>query len=428
MQLRKRNRPDTRSSPSKKKRDQESDLSSEQSEPESTPKRRRTRNNKVILSDPEDETEEPSPRRSPIAQHAEVNPTVVTPPSRRTAPRHTSDEDTEGLTDTTGSEYLSSSSGVQQAGVNSAGFNSTPPDRNLGRAHASPPELNDSGTSGSRLSSSPGPEDQSNLSDTDSMRNFIDDDDPADAVETENARAELPNEFRTLRQNFEVVVSYLVRLRSDPKFLSTLDDTSKLYYESAIKALNAVGDSLADAISLSDWKAPFRATLDLRPKLREADEEQRDEEEAQNDATESDVQCGGDPSEEVEAETEAEVERESKGKDRADEYESENGEEEGGGDESSEEEAEAQPEEESSEDEYTEGTCDEIGTYDRKTFKDLPEKNIKYGTTTVFEEGSSHAPKRPYAPLKVLVLGRRCYNRALIYPTLHVQYRSQNHR
>ncbi|KAJ7778612.1 hypothetical protein DFH07DRAFT_535175 [Mycena maculata] len=160
---------------------------------------------------------------------------------------------------------------------------------------------------------------------------------------------------RELDEHFAVFVEYIIAL-SDPEYLSTATADEKEYFETAVTALKRHIGPLADSMTLSTWKAPFIATLNLRPRLRDG------------------VSC------------------------------------EGSGD------CHAC---------WTRGmySCDlggsytlstHKGIYDPNTFQDLPEKKIKYGKATQFEN-NAEARSLPYPPRFELIIGKRCFNRALAY-------------
>ncbi|KAK7006759.1 DUF4211 domain-containing protein [Favolaschia claudopus] len=188
---------------------------------------------------------------------------------------------------------------------------------------------------------------------------FIVDDNDNDANADEDANAVLNRmrySSRQLDEHFAVFVEYVIALDSDPEYLSTASEDEKEYFATAVKALRRHIDPLADSMTLSTWKAPFIATLNLRPVLADG---------MSTDATGDCHAC------------------------------------------------------------WTRGmyACDQSGAYvlstqkgvyDRDTFMDKPEKGIKYGKATRFEN-NAEARNLPYPPGFELVIGQRCFNRAMAY-------------
>ncbi|KAJ6500619.1 hypothetical protein C8R45DRAFT_1092703 [Mycena sanguinolenta] len=186
---------------------------------------------------------------------------------------------------------------------------------------------------------------------------FIVDEDDADAdpdaaLELERMRYS----SRELDEHFAVFVEYIIALHSDPDYLSTATDDEKEYFDTAVTALRRHIDPLADSMTLSTWKAPFIATLNLRPILEDGL------------STEGTGDCHAC---------------------------------------------------------WTRGmyACDisgayilstRKGIYDHDTFERKPEKKIKYGKATQFEN-NAEARSLPYPPQFELVIGQRCFNRALAY-------------
>ncbi|KAJ6620271.1 hypothetical protein B0H10DRAFT_2022051 [Mycena sp. CBHHK59/15] len=183
---------------------------------------------------------------------------------------------------------------------------------------------------------------------------FIVDDGDDDATAADAALGSMRYERRELEEHFKVFVEYIIELNCDPEFFSTADEDDQAYYESAVVALRRHIDPLADSITLSTWKAPFIATLNLRPTLKDGF------------SSEGDNNCHA---------------CWTRGRYSCDI---------GGS--------------------YTLST--QKGVYDPKTFEDMPEKKIKYGKKTQFEN-SAEAPNRPYPPDFQLIIGERCFNRAL---------------
>ncbi|KAJ7491204.1 hypothetical protein FB451DRAFT_634280 [Mycena latifolia] len=182
---------------------------------------------------------------------------------------------------------------------------------------------------------------------------FIVDEDEEDA-DADAALDRMRYSHRELDEHFAVFVEYIVALDSDPEYLSTATEDEKEYFATAVTALRRHIDSLADSMTLSTWKAPFIATLNLRPVLADG------------------ISCDGNDN------------------------------------------CHAC---------WTRGmyACDVSGSYiistkkgiyDPKTFQDVPEKKIKYGKATSFEN-NAEARNLPYPPRFELIIGARCFNRAL---------------
>ncbi|KAF7359218.1 DUF4211 domain-containing protein [Mycena sanguinolenta] len=186
---------------------------------------------------------------------------------------------------------------------------------------------------------------------------FIVDEDDADAdpdaaLELERMRYS----SRELDEHFAVFVEYIIALHSDSNYLSTATEKEKEYFNTAVTALRRHIDPLADSMTLSTWKAPFIATLNLRPILEDGL------------STEGTGDCHAC---------------------------------------------------------WTRGmyACDisgayilstRKGIYDHDTFERKSEKKIKYGKATQFEN-NAEARSLPYPPQFELVIGQRCFNRALAY-------------
>ncbi|KAJ7853644.1 hypothetical protein B0H14DRAFT_3865710 [Mycena olivaceomarginata] len=184
---------------------------------------------------------------------------------------------------------------------------------------------------------------------------FIVDEDDGDA-DANAALDRMRYSSRQLDEHFAVFVEYIIALHSDPDYLSTATEDEKEYFDTAVKAMRRHLDPLADSMTLSTWKAPFIATLNLRPVL------------ADGLATESTGDCHA---------------CWTRGMYACDLVEA-----------------------------YTIST--QKGIYDHDTFETKPEKKIKYGKATQFEN-NAEARNLPYPPGFQLVIGQRCFNRALAY-------------
>ncbi|KAJ7273029.1 hypothetical protein C8J57DRAFT_1316334 [Mycena rebaudengoi] len=184
---------------------------------------------------------------------------------------------------------------------------------------------------------------------------IVDEDDDADVVN--DALGAMRYAHREIEEHFAVFVEYIVAINSDPDFLSTIEGNDKASYESAVTALKRHIDPLANAIVLSTWKAPFIATLNLRPILNDT------------------FPCEGGDCHACWT----------RGKYSCDANGS-----------------------------YIIST--RKGVYDPKTFRDISEKKkkIKYSKQTQFEN-NAEARNLPYPPKFPLTVGVRCYNRALAY-------------
>ncbi|KAJ7168287.1 hypothetical protein C8R43DRAFT_1121453 [Mycena crocata] len=181
--------------------------------------------------------------------------------------------------------------------------------------------------------------------------------DEEDADDDANAALDLMRySHRELDEHLAVFVEYIIALHSDPDHLSTASDDEKQYFDTAVVALRRHIDPLADSIIHSNWKAPFIATLNLRPLL------------ADGVSSDGDGDCHAC---------------------------------------------------------WTRGryACDisgsyalstKKGIYDHSTFQDMPEKKVRYGKATTFGN-NAEAPNLPYPPRFELVIGTRCFNRALAY-------------
>ncbi|KAJ7261274.1 hypothetical protein B0H12DRAFT_1106060 [Mycena haematopus] len=184
---------------------------------------------------------------------------------------------------------------------------------------------------------------------------FIVDEDDADAdaaLELERMRYS----SRELDEHFAVFVEYIIALHSDPDYLSKATEQEKEYFDTAVNALRRHLDPLADSMTLSTWKAPFIATLNLRPILEDGL------------STEGTGDCHA-------CWTRGMYACDLSGA-------------------------------------YTIST--RKGIYDHNTFEPKPEKKIKYGKATQFEN-NAEARSLPYPPNFELIIGQRCFNRALAY-------------
>ncbi|KAJ7460921.1 hypothetical protein B0H11DRAFT_2057406 [Mycena galericulata] len=161
---------------------------------------------------------------------------------------------------------------------------------------------------------------------------------------------------RELDEHFAVFVEYIIALHSDSEYLTTATEVEKQYFDTAVTALKRHIDPLADSMTLSTWKAPFIATLNLRPHLADG------------------VSCDGND------DCHACWTRGMYSCDVNGSYE----------------------------------LSTQKGIYDHTTFQDLPEKKIKYGKATSFEN-NAEARNLPYPPRFKLIIGARCFNRALAY-------------
>ncbi|KAJ7184382.1 hypothetical protein C8R46DRAFT_459267 [Mycena filopes] len=186
---------------------------------------------------------------------------------------------------------------------------------------------------------------------------FIVDEDDADADADANvALNRMRYSHRELDEHFSVFVEYIIALHSDPDYLSTATEDEKEYFETAVNALRRHIDPLADSITPSTWKAPFIATLNLRPILDDGL------------FTEGTGDCHA-------CWTRGMYSCDVSGA-------------------------------------YTLST--RKGVYDPKTFQAKPEKHIKYGKATSFEN-NAEARNLPYPPGFELIIGKRCFNRAVAY-------------
>ncbi|KAJ7771574.1 hypothetical protein B0H16DRAFT_1714806 [Mycena metata] len=186
---------------------------------------------------------------------------------------------------------------------------------------------------------------------------FIVDEDDADADADANAALDrMRYSHRELDEHFSVFVEYIIALPSDSDYFSTATEDEKEYFDTAVNALRRHIDPLADAMTLSTWKAPFIATLNLRPILDDGL------------FTESTGDC-------MACWTRGMYACDVSGA-------------------------------------YTLST--RKGIYDHKTFQAKPEKHIKYGKATSFEN-NAEARNLPYPPGFELIIGKRCFNRAVAY-------------
>ncbi|KAF8191478.1 hypothetical protein K438DRAFT_891524 [Mycena galopus ATCC 62051] len=184
---------------------------------------------------------------------------------------------------------------------------------------------------------------------------FIVDEDEGDA-DANAALERMRYSSRELDEHFAVFVEYIIALHSDPEYLSTATEDEKEYFDTAVNALRRHLDPLADSMTLSTWKAPFIATLNLRPVLEDGL------------STEGTGDCHA-------CWTRGMYACDISGA-------------------------------------YTIST--KKGIYDHDTFEDKPEKKIKYGKATQFEN-NAEARSLPYPPSFELIIGQRCFNRALAY-------------
>ncbi|KAJ7611603.1 hypothetical protein FB45DRAFT_1118682 [Roridomyces roridus] len=186
---------------------------------------------------------------------------------------------------------------------------------------------------------------------------FIVEENEQDADDDANAALDIMRySQRELDEHFTVFVEYIIALHSDPGYLSTATEQEKQYFETAVIALKRHINPLADSIVHSHWKAPFMATLDLRPSLKDG------------------LVCDGSGN------CHACWTRGKFSCDLSSSYE----------------------------------LSTNKGIYDHSTFQDLPEKKIKYSRQTSFEN-NAEARNLPYPPGFTLVIGARCFNRALAY-------------
>ncbi|KAJ6606380.1 hypothetical protein DFH09DRAFT_7295 [Mycena vulgaris] len=186
---------------------------------------------------------------------------------------------------------------------------------------------------------------------------FIVDEDEGDAdADANEALDRMRYSHRELDEHFAVFIEYIIALDSDPEYLSTATEDEKEYFGTAVTALRRHIDSLADSMTLSTWKAPFIATLNLRPILADG------------------VACQGND------DCHACWTRGMYSCDLSGSY----------------------------------ALSTQKGIYDPQTFQDLPEKKMKYGRATKFAN-NAEARNLPYPPRFELVIGKRCFHRALAY-------------
>ncbi|KAF7294654.1 DUF4211 domain-containing protein [Mycena indigotica] len=190
-----------------------------------------------------------------------------------------------------------------------------------------------------------------------------DDDDGEDFIveegEDEDAKAALDRmryTSRDLEENFGIFVEYMVLLHDDPKWRETASEDDKEYYQTAVAALRKTIEPLSDTLVHTTWKAPFIATLQLRPSLQDG---------TSCDSTGNCHACWtrGMYSCDVSGSYELSTRK---------------------------------------------------GTYDPDTFQKKKERGIKYGTRTSFEN-NAEARNLPYPPQFKLFIGARCFRRATAY-------------
>ncbi|CAK5280979.1 unnamed protein product [Mycena citricolor] len=184
----------------------------------------------------------------------------------------------------------------------------------------------------------------------------VDDDEEADS----DANAVLDRmrySHREINEHFEVFVEYMVALHSsDEDYIDSLTEDEKEYFSTAVNALKRHIDPLADSMVHSTWKAPFIATMNLRPILSLGTME---------DSSSNCHACW------------------TRGRYACDLSCS-----------------------------YLISTTK--GIYDHETFKKKKEKGLRYGKKTQFEN-NAEAPNLPYPPDFELTIGKRCFNRAVAY-------------
>ncbi|KAF7305173.1 DUF4211 domain-containing protein [Mycena kentingensis (nom. inval.)] len=187
----------------------------------------------------------------------------------------------------------------------------------------------------------------------------IDDSFIVDEGEDDDANAELNvmrYANRSLEENFEVFVEYIVTLNADPDWKDKATEDDKAYFSTAVKSLRRNIEPLADSMVHTHWKAPYICTLNLRPSLQGG---------LAIDGTGNCHACW------------------TRGKfscDLSGSYE----------------------------------ISTNKGTYDHDTFLRKKEKGLKYGTKTSFEN-NAEARNLPYPPGFKLAIGKRCFNRTLAY-------------
>nr|GAT59376.1 predicted protein [Mycena chlorophos] len=161
---------------------------------------------------------------------------------------------------------------------------------------------------------------------------------------------------RDLEENFGIFVEYMVLLNADPKWRETASEDDKEYYATAVAALRKNIEPLADTMLHTTWKAPFIATLQLRPVLQDG---------VSCDRTGNCHACWtrGMYSCDVSGSYELSTRK---------------------------------------------------GTYDQDTFQKKKEVGLKYGTQTSFEN-NAEARNLPYPPKFKLYIGARCFKRATAY-------------
>ncbi|KAJ7771568.1 hypothetical protein B0H16DRAFT_1513935 [Mycena metata] len=77
------------------------------------------------------------------------------------------------------------------------------------------------------------------------------------------------NKNRGIEGHLAVFIEYIVDLHFDPELISKLSTTKENYFRTAINGLRRYTEEFANSIRLQSWKAPFTATLDLRPGLKD---------------------------------------------------------------------------------------------------------------------------------------------------------------
>ncbi|KAJ7684533.1 hypothetical protein DFH06DRAFT_10028 [Mycena polygramma] len=192
------------------------------------------------------------------------------------------------------------------------------------------------------------------------------------------ALASFRNAHRPLAGHFTVFVHYIAVLRSDPEFfISVATDEEKDYFQTAINALRNYLDGVANSIRLQSWKAPFTATLDLRPLLHHKHHSHDPFPPKQSSKSYGCHACW------------------TRGREACDSY-----------------------------GRHVLWTLD--GTYNRRgdSFENVPEKEEQQYETETFFKNNALARNKPYAPNVKLIVGARCGNRARAYNDVrHYMYR-----
>ncbi|KAJ7243411.1 hypothetical protein B0H12DRAFT_834005 [Mycena haematopus] len=98
---------------------------------------------------------------------------------------------------------------------------------------------------------------------------FINDEDVTSETAADVQDALGPEHYarRDLSEHFPVFVEFLVRSHLKPEFVNKLCDEEKWPYEAAIEAVRKRADSAAELFLVSTWSTPFRITLRDRPTL-----------------------------------------------------------------------------------------------------------------------------------------------------------------